>query len=277
MTSGESTLIFLHIPKTAGKTLESILDRQYQPSQVYNIYGVRGSIPRAVERLKKLSEPSKKRLRLIKGHYEYGLHQYLPQRCHYFTLLRHPVDRVLSQYFFVKRRADHPLHSEAGELSLEEYVRSGISVEVDNHQTWLIAGRDHDHEFGKTPRSLLKLARDNARKDFALVGLVERFDETLALLSLQFGWRKPYYRRRNVTRRRPTRDSLPSQTVEMIEHYNRLDLELYEWAQREFQQKVAARSLAVSRKVYQIRVTNKAYRTYKKTVKRASALLSGNR
>lgn len=34
----QATLIFLHIPKTAGTTLKSIIDKQYNQQEIFSFY-----------------------------------------------------------------------------------------------------------------------------------------------------------------------------------------------------------------------------------------------
>lgn len=97
-----STLIFLHIPKTAGRTLEKILEREYAAEFTYNIYGYDQSILEAAKQLSLLPNRQLRSIRLIKGHYNFGLHKLLPQGARYITFLREPIDRIVSHYFYVK-------------------------------------------------------------------------------------------------------------------------------------------------------------------------------
>ena len=73
--SKPNTAIFVHIPKTAGRTLESILERQYPASNIYNLYGYQDSIPEAAKKLEGASESEKRKIQLVKGHYEFGLNE----------------------------------------------------------------------------------------------------------------------------------------------------------------------------------------------------------
>src|SRR5919108_6323105 len=116
-------LIFLHIPKTAGTTLNRIIEWQYSPFAIYTMdpYRIRAT----AERFKRLPETRRRRLRVVRGHMLYGIHEFLPQGATYITMLRDPVARVLSSYYFILRRPLHPLHRKMKKerLSVEDYLR----------------------------------------------------------------------------------------------------------------------------------------------------------
>jgi hypothetical protein len=75
------------------------------------------------------------------------------------------------------------------------------------------------------------MAKRNLRDRFAVVGLMEHFDETLLVLQRTFGWRNVYYARQNVTRNHPPKSALPLATLALVAEVNQLDAELYRYAQ----------------------------------------------
>ena len=79
------------------------------------------------------------------------------------------------------------------------------------------------------------MAKQNLREHFAVVGLVERFDESLLLLKQAFGWRNVYYMRHNVTQDRPRQGELPAETLELIRQHNQLAMELHHFARTLFE------------------------------------------
>jgi hypothetical protein len=80
---------------------------------------------------------------------------------------------------------------------------------------------------------LLDIAKENIAKSFSVVGLCERFEESLILIAEAFGWKIPYYENRKVSKVRPT---LEPGVVDMIQEHNRLDMELYEFARKRFEE-----------------------------------------
>lgn len=240
MTASE-TLIFQHIPKTAGSTLHSVLNQRFRTAQTYNIFASNYHDPEA-RALISLSDERKRRIRLLKGHMPFGLHQFLPQHCVYFTVLREPVERVISQYFYIRKNKQNPLHEKVvgGDLGLAEFVSSGISVGMHNgHVRWL-AGELHAHGFDANCEQLLATAKRNIDAHFAVVGLTDRFDETLLLLGRKLGWkRRPYYTRENVAPKRRSPGDFDAAELDVVREYNRYDIELYEWARARFEQQLA--------------------------------------
>src|SRR5438045_9763500 len=77
------------------------------------------------ERLKRLPDGRRRRLRVVRGHLFYGIHEFLPQGATYITMLRDPVARLLSTYYFILRRPLHPLHRtfNTERLALEALLR----------------------------------------------------------------------------------------------------------------------------------------------------------
>ena len=236
------TLIFLHIPKNAGRTFESILARQYAAEDIYDIYGYGNAIPRAVEKLKSQSDEDKRKIKLIKGHYQFGLHRFLPQESSYITFLRDPVRRVASHYNYVARDTSHPLNKiiQKQNMTLADYVSSGVSLELNNGQTRMISGNEHQDKYGQCSSKLLAQAKRNIDNHFSAVGLVERFDESLALMSYIFGWKNVYYAKTNVSAKRPQISELDGETVQLIKKYNDLDIELYRFAVEKFNNIIAS-------------------------------------
>jgi hypothetical protein len=237
-------VIFLHIGKTAGTTIRQILRKQYTPDDTLLIRSrpLRGegeadrpTREATIGYFASLSEAERGRPSLILGHTIYGLHTSIPRPATYFTLLRDPVGLTISQYNYVARNPNHPLHGAASYRTLEAYVTSGVTLESDNSQTRAIAG-DTATPFRGCTDAMLATAKSNIEKDFSVVGLVERFDESLMLLRDAFGWSDPLYVRANVTaKKEPVTDAARA----LIREQNRLDIELHAWTAARFDRAIA--------------------------------------
>jgi predicted TIM-barrel fold metal-dependent hydrolase len=155
-------------------------------------------------------------------------------------MLRDPMKLVVSLYHYIRRTPKHELHDRlvGDDLSLEAFVASGLSPETDNSQVRAIAG-DTGTPFGQCGPEMLETAKRNLQERFALVGLTERFDESLVLLGRAFGWTRLHYLKANVA---PSRDRTPpsGEASELIRSQNSLDIELYAWATDRFDQAIAA-------------------------------------
>jgi hypothetical protein len=226
LAAGSVPAVFLHIPKTAGTTLYHILDRNYRKSTVYTIWQD-GSL----DGFKQLSQADRAQVQLLRGHFGYGIHTYLPRPCVYFTFLRNPLARTVSYYHFVRHTPAHYCHDlvVSRGLNVQQFVESGQDPLVDNAQTRLLAGLETGQELpvGGCTRNLLERARHNLRENIAVTGIVEEFDAALLIMKRTFGWRSVYYAEQNVTPTAARPPELSPSARAAIEQVNELDVELY--------------------------------------------------
>ncbi|MFZ0976818.1 MAG: sulfotransferase family 2 domain-containing protein, partial [Solirubrobacteraceae bacterium] len=108
-------VIFLHIPRTGGTTLTRIARRHFRPDQIYVIDSTEPA--RSAAALSSLPSFAHDRVSLIAGHASFGVHRHVGGG-RYFTLIRHPVDRVFSHYRYAQQRFEHPMHELALKMSL---------------------------------------------------------------------------------------------------------------------------------------------------------------
>lgn len=231
------TVIFLHIPKTAGLTLYGIFDRLYGRARIYTFVGGRQRLEQSLHTFTALSEAQRSAFQLIRGHVPFGIHEMLTKSFTYVTFLRDPVQRVISHYYYVRNNPNHLLYETvtSQNMSLETYVLSGINYELDNGQTRQLAGVTDEVAYGACDKDLLEQAKANLETYFPVAGLTERFDESLLLMRYFLGWQKyPYYVPQNVSHRKPVRSEIPAQTVKLIARYNELDSALYAQNQARF-------------------------------------------
>lgn len=206
------TVIFLHIAKTGGSTLSNVLRRQYSPQVCYD--HVRH--PGGKRPLDDLPLEDRTRLRCMLGHYFFGIHDALPQPAAYVTMLREPVERVLSMYSYLRTNSRKAWMRNA---TLAEFLERHRPAT--NFQTAQICGSR------EAPN--LERAKENLRS-FAAVGTTERFDESLRLFQGVFGWDDVCFEPANVTPERVRREDLKTHEIGMIEERNCLDAELYSLA-----------------------------------------------
>lgn len=262
----ERTLLFLHVPKTAGTTLNRIIEAQYSPLRIYTIPG--GNRIWSIEHFKQLSEARRANLRVLKGHMGFGLHRLIPAPTTYFTMLREPVDQVASSYYYALSHRGHPLHRVVvnKKISLQQFIE--LAPWGNNLQTKLISGmamaeinppqalqaarqgiflRDDEFPGRDCDEQALTEAKKNLRESFSVVGLTERFEESLAWMMIEYGWRVPYYQRFRKSAKRPKRDRFDSQVRRRIEASNSFDLELYDFGRQLFEQAIRTRREEVER------------------------------
>jgi hypothetical protein len=227
---GRPVCLFLHLPKAGGTTLGEFVYNECRAGSDAQSDGLLSDgvlfLPYGFLKEQSLAVPQYARdllgrddLRAVVGHFWYGLHEHVRGPWTYITLLRHPVERVLSLYHFLKLEET---------MSVADFAASPPFREADNDQTRRIAGIDP--EIGGCTPAMLDIAKEHLRRDFAVAGVVERFDDTLALLRKRLGWnRGTVSYPRNVNDSRPAAESLPPAVVDAILAHNQLDLALWQF------------------------------------------------
>ena len=229
------SIIFVHLPKCGGTTLNRLIEWEYPPTRIFSIDP--SFFRWSYRRLLRSSPRRLNRMQAIQGHMPFGIHRILPQQATYITVLREPVDRGISEYYYALSRVVHPEHRSIKRLSLDEYIRLTPYANV---QTKLIAGEDPGYDFlsGECTEQTLRQAKANLEQHFSLIGLTERFEETLALARILFGWKIPNYADFNVTRGRPRKEEVPGEIRRVIEERYGFDAELYRFAAELFQKMI---------------------------------------
>lgn len=255
----EKPLIFLHIPKAGGTTLNRIISRQYKNNTIFDI----GARPHEnLQKFEKLSKMEKDKIRYLHGHVPFGLFdKSLPVTPNYITMLRDPVDRIVSFYYHILSRPGNSLYDEikSKNISLKDFVSSDLSLHFTNGQTRFISGvEDVDPILGNKPitEDILNIAKKNITEQFTAVGITERFDESLILFQNILGWKNVYYTKQYVSKKRIPREAVPEETIAIIEKYNRYDIELYRFAMEIFEELISKQPLSFKDQVYDFQKTN---------------------
>lgn len=227
--------VFIHIPKTAGTTLNLVIERQYKPKNIVTIHTPQENLE-AVTTIRSDRAIHKQTIKAVKGHTFLGWHELLSQPCTYFTLLRDPVERFISNYFFLLRKEGHPVGQKLVEqqVSLEDFV--GWPGE-DNYQTRFLAKNINENSLDiqqtECNRQTLEQAKNNLKNHFSVVGTVEEFDTTLMLIKKTFGWNNIFYKVKNKNQQRLPKSSISQSTLALIKEANKFDIELYQYAKEE--------------------------------------------
>jgi hypothetical protein len=219
----ERPLVFVHLPRTGGTTLTLIVTRQFPAALSFAFDGA--DMDGSLARYRALPENRRRALRLISGHVPFGIHEIVGP-ADYVTMLRDPVERVISMYEYILRRPAHFLHDRVVGMDLGEYVETGIHRDARNGQCRLLSGEPHEEAASASGVDLLERAWRNL-ESFVAVGLTERFDESLLLYRDRLGWDRLSYGRENVLAGRPSAATFPTEVLDVVRRHNALDLELY--------------------------------------------------
>jgi hypothetical protein len=170
-------------------------------------------------------------LKLVFGHFLYGIHRYIPGPSSYVTVLRDPLDRIVSLYHHVKLRGHGELRAllDAG-MTLNDYVLSGKSLETDNQMVRQIAGPP-GVLFGQCTDALLEDAMEHIERRFGAVLFYEDMQPGLRRLASLIGHSGGFVLpRENPTPSRTLAEDVDAPVRDRILELNRFDVALYQWA-----------------------------------------------
>jgi hypothetical protein len=227
--ASSDTVLFMHIPKTAGTAFREAIVGNYRASQIAYLYPDPpgflfcefGSLPLE----------QRARFRLVFGHYHYGVHRFLPQKSSYISIVRDPVRRVISHFRHLIEPEKGP--GSASPSLLAELLEGGTMVNLDNLMVRCFSGVvKADVPPGRVNRDVYDLAVHNLRSGFKFVGYQERSDEAYAALQGRFGWNRRAAL--EVVNRGGSDDGSFESVRKTIEHFNRWDCELYAEIRRLF-------------------------------------------
>jgi hypothetical protein len=230
MSTAETRILHLHIPKTAGTAIRVAFGLPKHNLHVFPHYS---------EHLYK--DAIADDYDVFSGHYGYDTAARLGGRI--ITVIRNPFDRFVSTYFFwrdlYERGIERSRHAElAARFPLEEFAQivddAAMLAEFHNRATWQIAGntnlgyRTEQRSRGLTDEDVFALACRNL-SGFALVGLQERMRDFKVGLERLFGI-FIVIRQVNVTKERLALADIPLSTRRHIYRWIAVDMALYEQA-----------------------------------------------
>lgn len=226
--------VFLHIQKTAGTSLIEIIRAHYGN----NIITHGDFSARNYEDLVDIA--------FISGHFGFYFAKPFIHNRYSFTILRDPVERVLSLYYFCRNQnsSEYPIYHLARTLDIENFLRQGmnpgrIHSHIWNHQVWTLAsGRanpegqeSHEHD---DEEKLLDLAISHLEK-LSYVGFTESFEKDSVAILAALGIPVPETKIvANTTPGRLGRNDVSERTLELIAELTRLDQIMYAkaWSRR---------------------------------------------
>jgi hypothetical protein len=222
-------LYFCHIPKTAGMTFRTIVEDPFDCKDI---------CPATLTaHVADIPDAELQKYVLFRGHLGFvDLRRLLPNKNFVnVTVLREPVSRVISHYEYIRRTPGDPHYAAVKNMTLEEYTTKMTAGRLGkNIQTYYLAKSAKFDIERVPPDEAFEIAKESLR-NFAFVGLLERFQDSLFLLSYIFGW-KPILntRKENAAKTKTPREQLSPQTLEIIKEHSKFDLQIYDYAKEIF-------------------------------------------
>lgn len=244
----ENILYFLHIPKTAGTSLNNIIKSQFSKEKIYPF-----ATYHQVYTNKKLELDS---FDIISGHFTYSYIQNMTRPVNVITVLRNPVSRVISAYNHFMRE---PVHN----FEFNKFKKCTLNDAL-NMYPWLFSNQQVKHlgwrqNVLKMPRFKIPIPfsienwlefRENLNMDklyenacnaldnLFLFGFTDRLNEFVKTLFEKNNWKisvdipKSNSAKENQIAENEVNDKI----IKRIEELNSFDIKLYQYARKKYKE-----------------------------------------
>ncbi len=208
-------LISIHIPKTAGTSFFHSLKKQYGSKKVVRIDSNKNRIN--INKIPNKKAYVFKNPTVIHGHFTIDFiqdHLSILHKPPIITWLRDPVERVISNYFYLHKRLGEELNEE----------KKGLNILAKMQRTLLEYAHDERNQ-----NRMSKFLSGTNLEDFFYIGLVENYNHDIKELGEKLNWNHLEVFQHNKTGN-TYKPKVDNKTKEIILSLNQKDQELYQQA-----------------------------------------------
>ena len=213
-------VVIIHIPKTAGTSLRKIIKNNYASDELFFVYDKHPDF-HSISDLKNINSRVLEKYKIIMGHIPFNKNLLSTENFRFFTIMRKPVERVISYYHHIMSHNDEW----RGRItSLLEYLETSGDLQLQNQQTRMLSGMKGHPITDKHLEQAIK----NIDLYFEHVGISENFTESIDYLHNLLGWKNTAILYENVSVNRPAVTSYSVYELNRIREVNQFDISLYE-------------------------------------------------
>ncbi|MFH1176603.1 MAG: hypothetical protein V1750_04275 [Acidobacteriota bacterium] len=204
----EQPLFSLHVPKCAGQSLRVILQERFGPNLLVHYFQQHEAPPPRHDATGPVC---------IHGHFNHvrgwGIDQYYPGAEQLLTVLRHPLEQMVSNYFFWKARQRETPRGQRAYRTITEFFEQRRTAPM---LPFLPACTNHEN------------FKEVLSRRFIWIGLVENLEHSLPWLGHVLGRRGPSIPHANAS---PRDEELPAEVAERFAANNALEYAIFHWVQ----------------------------------------------
>jgi Sulfotransferase family len=246
-------LIFFHMPKTGGTTMDRVFEHCL-PERCFDAdtgHTDSALLVRPTEAIRQkyrsLPPETQRGIRcLIGAHVSLDVETIFDRPSKFFTIVREPVDRTISNFFDIRGARHLPSYPFIKHMTLEQYLDSGIGLDASNHQVRLLSGcPELDAPWDPEGRPIsappverrhLDMAKRNIIELFITAAPLEEFTALVWFFKRLYGWplRRTFFKIRNEAPLRPRTEEVSEATRKRLSDWNQYDSELHQWVKARF-------------------------------------------
>lgn len=222
-TQKTGPIVFLHIFKSAGTSVQAQMKRNLGRAAVAKIIDGPGFETRVAEAL------ARPEIRAVAGHFR--LNRMAPalaaagvEEARYFTFLRDPADRLVSAWNYFRKHEAAKWHATAARMDMDEFIP--YLAETEPH---MVVGHQC-RALSEDGQATFEAARESAVKNLAFVGCVEAMEATNAAARAALGFGFDAGVRANAAPRRQGLADVSPATRALVDEITGEDRKLYDWA-----------------------------------------------
>ena len=215
----QKPIVFTHIPKTAGTTLNAVLEGAFPERCLFHLQRLDPQDLRA-----RAADPT---LYAYGGHVDYqrmsAAFTASGRGAHYITVLRDPIDRILSAYSYAKATAEARRWHE---LASRHDINAFIAIMADQHRQFLVSKQCRF--VGAVERADADQALLSLKENYSVVGTQADLEGFLKRLEQQCGLQLPRSAPRNRSAKPVTRADLDKKSLRILDRTTREDRRLFD-------------------------------------------------
>lgn len=226
---------YIHAPSCGGTTLWSILRTGFGPGKFKRVPSGEGALVPYCDGVS--GNEANAAIPMLGGHFGLAYaKKYLPERT-FFSLVRNPLDRAVSAFARNVRNEKRKVTGSYAEAFLKFERRLAPLGKIG----WLLSDQERAGDDQKVTPAMLDDLKASLPVNFGLIGVAERYTESLFLMKDLFGWDEvPLYDRRNVGAGAKKPELITPETRAKWMEMRHMEMDIYNHAVALFDAKWAA-------------------------------------
>lgn len=222
-----SKLVFTHVSKAGGSSLFGLFDALLGPERCFRHFARDAKTGKFSRKIEDLPDEELNAFSFLGGHFDYGHHSRIAGRAFYIGTMRDPVDRIVSDFYYMRLQGPEKLRAEAKAMTLNDYVQS----KLENPNSRIVRSAQVEQLTGE---NTAEAAKRVIEEHYLTCCSLEQLDAMQALLAGLYGKPEVTPFRLNVTKAVKAHPDLTLDTLETLHERFEEDYRLLAWVRDRF-------------------------------------------